>query len=181
MFLTAVVEYKTDIEAKVNQLMTRLAASDHGQVDFTELSAEFAFDVMGLIGYTKDFGNLSRGRQHEAIKDMHNHMTTLGRLSHAPWILYILGCIPSLAKGYNSLPKWTAERVDEKLAVRGQSMSTTRLSSNADCASQTWKTGQQPKDILSYLVNAFQEKSRSAPPSRFALDEDSGVVTIAGR
>lgn len=99
--------------------MARIAASNQEPIDFTELSKEFAFDVMGLVGYSIDFGNLSRGRQHEAVKDVGEHMTALGRFGPTPWILYIFGCIPHLAaKGYMNFFKWCADRVDEKLAVR---------------------------------------------------------------
>lgn len=150
----------------MDQLMTRLAASNQEPVDFAELSKEFAFDVMGLVGYSTDFGNLSRGRQHEAIKGVGEHMTILGRFTPTPWILYILGCVPGLAKGFTSFFKWCADRVDEKLAVRFRRTGTTGGEADTDYTSQTWTSDQRSHDIMSYLVTAFQEKSRSAPPSR---------------
>lgn len=77
----------------------------------------FAFDVMGDVGFSKDFGNLASGREHPAIKGIHDHMSILGLLSLVPWFLYIVGCIPGAASGYTGFFSWCSNEIREKQKV----------------------------------------------------------------
>ncbi|KAJ6171583.1 hypothetical protein N7470_000650 [Penicillium chermesinum] len=60
----------------------------------------FAFDVMGLVGFSQDFRQLEDGAEQEAIKELHQQMLFLGILKPAPWILTILGSIQGLVGEY---------------------------------------------------------------------------------
>lgn len=56
-----------------------------------------AFDIMGQIGFGKDFDNLTTGTEHPAIKAIHDHIKILGIVGTVPWLLNILGSIPGAA------------------------------------------------------------------------------------
>jgi hypothetical protein len=78
----------------------------------------FSFDIMGDVGFGKDFGNLSSGREHPAIKAVHDHMLLIGVVSHVPWLLNLLGRIPGAAAGYRSFFRWCADQIEAKRKVR---------------------------------------------------------------
>ena len=75
------------------------------------------FDVMGDVGFGKDFNNLGSGVEHPAIKAVHSHMTMLGILSTVPWLLNILGSIPGAAAGYSEFFSFCADQIREKRQV----------------------------------------------------------------
>lgn len=59
-----------------------------------------AFDVMGLVGFSKDFRQLEDAVEHAAIEELHGQMLIYGILRPVPWVLTILGAILSLAGKY---------------------------------------------------------------------------------
>lgn len=80
----------------------------------------FAFDVMGLVGFSTDFGQLEKGTEQAAIKELHQQMLFLGILKGAPWILTILGSIQGLVGDYGQFMAYCADRVAEKREVSRQ-------------------------------------------------------------
>jgi hypothetical protein len=77
----------------------------------------FSFDVMGEVGFGKDFNNLTSGVEHSAIKGVHSHMTMLGIMSTVPWLLNVLGSIPGAAAGYSEFFSFCAGQIREKHKV----------------------------------------------------------------
>lgn len=73
-----------------------------------------SFDVMGEVGFSKDFDNLATGKEHPAIKGIHDHMLILGILSNVPWLLNIIGSIPGAAAGYTGFFNWCSNEIKEK-------------------------------------------------------------------
>lgn len=73
-----------------------------------------SFDVMGEVGFSKDFDNLATGKEHPAIKGIHDHMLILGILSNVPWLLNIIGSIPGAAAGYTGFFNWCSSEIKEK-------------------------------------------------------------------
>ncbi|KAK8107523.1 cytochrome P450 [Apiospora kogelbergensis] len=119
-----------------------------------------SFDIMGEAGFGKDFGGLANGQEHPAIKGVHDHMAILSIASHVPWLLNIASRIPGATAGYAPFFNWCTSQIQAK--------------------QKTWKHGQEPTDIISWLIKAFEEKDPSAPPSTAAMHEDARVVIIAG-
>ncbi len=78
-----------------------------------------AFDVMGLVGFSKDFQQLEEGTEHAAIKELHGQMLILGILKPVPWVLTILGAIQGLVGDYGQFMTYCADRIAEKKAVGG--------------------------------------------------------------
>ena len=75
------------------------------------------FDVMGKIGFGKDYRQLEEGRELSAIKGLHDQMGALGLLSPVPWLLSLLGSIPGLSGSYGLFMDYCAEQVREKKMV----------------------------------------------------------------
>lgn len=76
-----------------------------------------AFDVMGDVGFGQNFECLTTGKEHPAIKCIHDHMEVLGILSHIPCFLNIVPRIPGAAKAYTPFFKFCGDALDAKRKV----------------------------------------------------------------
>jgi hypothetical protein len=130
-------------------------------VNITAWSMFFSFDVMGEVGFSKDFNNLATGVEHPAIRGLHAHMKILGILSTVPWLMYLLSCMPGAAAGYFDFFNFCTSEIRSKEAA--------------------WDPEAYPQDIVSWLLKAVKDRDVSASPSPEALEDDSRVVIIAGR
>lgn len=86
-------------------------------MDMSAWAMYFSFDVMGEVGFGKDFNNLASGVEHSAIKGVHSHMTMLGIMSTVPWLLNVLSSIPGAAAGYSEFFGFCAGQIREKHKV----------------------------------------------------------------
>jgi hypothetical protein len=79
-----------------------------------------AFDIMGAIGFSKDFHQLDDACEHPAIKDLHTQMATLGLLSPVPWLLSLLTSLSDLTGQYSyyEFLNYCNRQVEEKKRVR---------------------------------------------------------------
>jgi cytochrome P450 len=156
----ALATYEPRIKTKADAFVQQLRQSK-SSIDVSAWSMFFSFDVMGEVGLGKDFGNLTSGTEHPAIKGVHDHMAMLGVLSTVPWLLNILGSIPGAAAGYSEFFKFCSDEIRAK--------------------NKTWDADNYPQDVISWLLKAVKDKEIAAPPSPEALEDDTRVVIIAGR
>ncbi|GAD99504.1 benzoate 4-monooxygenase cytochrome P450, putative [Paecilomyces variotii No. 5] len=154
--------YTPRVRSKVDSFISQLRARVGQPVNITEWSMFLTFDVMGVVGFSKDFHQLEDAKEHSVIKGVHDQMATIGLLSQVPWFLYLLGSIPGLTGTYRSFMEYCARQVNEKKALWEKTES------------------QDPVDIISWLLKAVKDKDSSAPPSDGALQDDGRVVIIAG-
>ena len=75
------------------------------------------FDIMGEVGFGKDFGGLQTGVEHPAIKAIHDHMKILGIMGTVPWLLNLMSWIPGATKGYAPFFLWCENEVKAKQHV----------------------------------------------------------------
>ncbi|KAF2202071.1 cytochrome P450 67 [Delitschia confertaspora ATCC 74209] len=158
--IKSLATYQPRIKSKADILMSQLRKNAGKPMDMTAWSMFFSFDVMGEVGFSKDFNNLVSGTEHPAIQGVHSHMTMLGILSMVPWLLNLLSSIPGAAAGYSEFFGFCANEIREK--------------------HKTYDAEKTPQDIVSWLLKAVKEKDVSASPSPEALEDDSRVVIIAG-
>ncbi|OAK99635.1 cytochrome P450 [Phaeosphaeriaceae sp. SRC1lsM3a] len=158
--IKAISTYEPRIKAKADLFKTQLSKSEGKPMDMSSWSMFFSFDVMGDVGFGKDFNNLVSGVEHPAIKGVHSHMTMLGIMSTVPWLLNILGSIPGAAAGYSDFFSFCAGQIREKHKM--------------------WDREQYPQDVISWLLKAVKERDVSASPSAAALEDDARVMIIAG-
>jgi hypothetical protein len=76
------------------------------------------FDMMGLVGFGRDFHQLENAAEHGAISALHGQLALMGLLGSVPWLLSLLGSIPGLTGSYWSFMDYCAQQVEEKKAVR---------------------------------------------------------------
>lgn len=113
----ALATYEPRIKAKVDSFVSHIQANEHKPVDATTWSMFLSFDIMGEVGFGKDFNNLSTGKENPAIKAIHDHMAILGVLSHVPWMLYLMSGIPGATAAYAGFFGWCGNQVDLKQKV----------------------------------------------------------------
>ncbi|VUC23528.1 unnamed protein product [Clonostachys rosea] len=134
--------------------------SQGSPVNATDWSMFLAFDIMGKVGFGKDFDCLVEGRKHPAIGGMDESMETISTIGQIPWLLYYLSRIPGATAGYTGFFKMCSDEIEKKF--------------------DRWQPDQAPNDIMSWLLKAFMEKDPSAPPSKEAFNEDSRVMIVGG-
>ncbi|OCL07514.1 putative benzoate 4-monooxygenase cytochrome P450, partial [Glonium stellatum] len=152
--------YEPQIKSKTDFFIKQLDARAGKPVDVTAWSMLFSFDIMGVVGFGKDFNNLTSGNEHPAIRAVHEHIAFLGVMSNIPWLLNLIGSMPGASAGYSGFFNWCANELEEK--------------------QKTWDSEQEPQDIVAWLLKSFKGKDQSASPSEAALHEDIRVVIVAG-
>ncbi|CAG7921899.1 unnamed protein product [Penicillium olsonii] len=158
--IKALATYEPRIKAKADQLALHIDKSLGQPIDASAWAMFLSFDIMGAVGFGKEFNNLGTGIEHPAIKAVHDHMGILGVLGHVPWFLNLASRIPGAASGYSSFFKWCGDEIERK--------------------QKDWSADETPQDVVSWLLKAYVEKDVSAAPSEAALHEDSRVVIVAG-
>jgi hypothetical protein len=105
--------------ASTVDLFVSQVAKQNGPIDATAWTNFLSFDIMGKVGFGKDFGGVAKGEEHPAIKGVHDHMNILGIVSHLPWLLNIASRIPGATAGYAPFFNWCASEIIAKQKVRG--------------------------------------------------------------
>lgn len=109
--------YEPRVKVKADQLASHIEKNLGQAIDATAWSMFLSFDVMGDVGFGKEFKNLTTGIEHPAIKGVHDHMEILGVATHVPWFLYLLSRVPGAVSGYSSFFKWCADEIERKQEV----------------------------------------------------------------
>ncbi|GMF66953.1 unnamed protein product [Aspergillus oryzae] len=176
--------YEPRVIAQAKKLIALVEANQGKPLDAITWSMLFTFDIMGDIGFGKDFGNLTTGKAHPAISAIRDHMRVIAVVSHLPWLLNMLGKIPGAAAGYQGFFKWCTDQVETKRKVLSPryafGLAVDETSVYPDATQQSWDHDKYPQDIISWILKAFIDNDVSAPPSEPALHDDSRVVVIAG-
>ncbi|ETS80880.1 hypothetical protein PFICI_08409 [Pestalotiopsis fici W106-1] len=158
--IIALASYEPRIMSGVNALVAQLKQRGEDGVNMTDWSMFFSFDLMGQVGFGKDFGQLHTGQEHSAIRPIHAHIKTLGIFQTVPWLLYLMSAIPGAAAAYSEIFDFCANEIRTK--------------------QQTWNKEKDPSDIASWLIKAVQEKDVSAAPSPQAIEDDARIILLAG-
>ncbi|KAK7618291.1 putative benzoate 4-monooxygenase cytochrome P450 [Phyllosticta citricarpa] len=157
----ALKSYLPRIEKKVELLVEQFAsrAQSEKSIDVTLWTALLAFDVMGEVAFSKDFGDVEQGVEQPAIAEMHSHMAFVGTLMHVPWLLNFLGRLRGATGSYGLFFSWCRNQLAEK-------------------QKQLDMKGEDPQDIASWLVQEAAAKRSGVTPA--GMDQDSRVAIIAG-
>ncbi|KAJ4398618.1 hypothetical protein N0V91_010050 [Didymella pomorum] len=145
--------YEPRIKGKADVLIEQLRRLSGNAVDSTAWSMFYSFDVMGEVGFGRDFDNLSTGKEHPGIQVMHSVIGFLGVLAPVPWLLNVLGSIPGASRTLIDF-----ETIFQKVLAQKEA----------------------PSDVVSWILRATKDKDAPAVPTRRALTEDTRSVVIAG-
>lgn len=97
-----------------------------------------SFDIMGKVGFGKEFNGVEKGEEHPgkqdlfvdfcllfahtkscnlAIAGIHSSMNVLGVMCHVPWLLNLLGRIPGAAAAYQEFFSWCGSEIEAQKKV----------------------------------------------------------------
>ncbi|EAA58076.1 hypothetical protein AN6101.2 [Aspergillus nidulans FGSC A4] len=156
----ALATYEPSIRAKADLLVLHIEKNRGRAIDATKWSMFLSFDIMGKVGFGKEFNNLSTGVEHPGIKAIHDHMAILGVMCHVPWLLNLISNLPGASFSMAEFFKWCEDEIVQK--------------------HRSWDIKETPQDITSWLLKAYVHKEVSAAPTANALHEDSRAVIVAG-
>ena len=112
------MSYQPQIQKKVDTLIRQLNRRQSKDIEITQWAQFFTFDVMGVIAFNKDFGQLEGGAKHFAITAMHVQLQQIGLIGVIPWLLHLLVRIPGLDGTYTIFKKHCIEQIEQRKAVR---------------------------------------------------------------
>ncbi|KAJ5946808.1 hypothetical protein N7454_003647 [Penicillium verhagenii] len=158
--IKALASYEPRIGLKADQLVSHVEKNLGQDINITTWAMFFSFDIMGNVGFGKEFNNLITGVEHPGIKAIHDHLAILGIGIHVPWLLFLATRIPGASASLAAFFQWCEDEVVQK--------------------QKTWDAKEHPNDVVSWLLKAYVEKDISAAPTATALHEDSRAVLIAG-
>ncbi|KAL4985338.1 cytochrome P450 [Aspergillus falconensis] len=162
--MKALPTYKPLLQRKVDVLVSQIRSRLDRPLNITQWAMYLAFDVMGLLGFSKDFRQLEDTAEHAAIKELHGQMLILGILKSIPWVLTILGAIQGVVGNYGQFMIYYEDRIAEKKMLYEWTASESKVL----------------KDIILWLIRAIDENDQSAPPGEQALNEDGRLLIITG-
>ncbi|KAI0835198.1 monooxygenase [Hypoxylon sp. FL0890] len=151
--------YAPRIKTLVDTFTSQIS-QQKGPVDATAWSNYLTFDIMGEVGFGKDFGCVASGEKNPAIQAIHDHVYILAILSHVPWLLNLLGHLPRATEGFIPFWDYCQSQLEAKRA-------------NLDLDKDL-------QDIMSWLLKAVIVKDISASPTKQSLEEDCRALIIAG-
>lgn len=162
----ALAIYAPRVKAKVDLLLSKIAEHSGRPIDMTEYAMFFGFDVMGDIGFSKDFRMLESESEHPAIKGVHDSMLAIGVLGTTPWLLSMISKVPGVATGLSQFRAWCHQQLQEKRKAVAHEAAMFK--------------DRDPRDIISWLIKAFNAGDSSAPTGEMAMQEDARLLIIAG-
>jgi hypothetical protein len=90
-----------------------------------------------------------------------------GLVSTLPWLVNMLLVIPGATGVFERFTGWCYEQ----LCLKRESLAKERASNKND----------EPRDAITWLINAMDEGDKSAPPTEHVMQEDARTLIIMGR
>lgn len=106
-------EYAPKIQVKIEELIKQIDVRANTSIDITQWTTHYAFDVMGIIAFSKVFNQLEDGAGHSAIMAIE----LIGVLGPVPWFAHLLVSVPGLFRIYERFIKYCEDQVEERKVV----------------------------------------------------------------
>jgi cytochrome P450 len=111
--------YQPRIERQTDELIKQLSARKGQPLDVTMWSMFFSFDTMGDINFSRDFGNMTTGQEHPALRQMHGYLWLFGLIQAIPWLPNLLTSVPGANRGIARFENFCKDVLVEKQKVSG--------------------------------------------------------------
>lgn len=111
---------------------------------------------MGSLAFGESFHNLSTGREHPAVAQLHRAMLPVALLTAVTWMIPIFVKLPKVADDFNGFVTWCAGQIEKRRDMKVED-----------------------PDIASWLLQAFDESPDPAKDRKW-LHGDSRLVVVAG-
>ncbi|KAL1617437.1 hypothetical protein SLS56_010980 [Neofusicoccum ribis] len=156
--------YNANIQSIVDVFLNQIGQPEKvgKPFDVSERVYWLSYDLMGVIGYSRDFGNLKSSQEHAAVQNLRQAQVMLGYLKPVPWLINIMMSLPGASGAIAPFNEYCSQLVlDRQKALQKE------------------KT-EAPQDVMSWLLKAYEEKSPAAAQTKDALDEDSRALVTGG-
>lgn len=109
----------------------------------------------------------STGVEHPAIESLHDAMSVAGIVTTLPWLMNMLRVVPGATGRFERFANWCTEQLNLK----------------REAVARERDTGKEhePRDVMTWLIDAMNSGDRAAPPSERAIQEDARTLITAGR
>ncbi|KAJ5938975.1 hypothetical protein N7466_002109 [Penicillium verhagenii] len=154
-------DYLPRVQSKTDLLISKFNEHEGESLNVTLWTTFYSFDVMGLITFSKDYQQLQNSAEHGAIAAMHSQMDMVAVFTPVPWFMYILSAIPFLKEMHQFLIYSTSQMNERRAEWREN-------------------TTEKPTDIVSWLLQAIEDRDPAAPPTDHAFFDEGRLAIIAG-
>lgn len=143
-------------------------AKEQGVMDVPAIMGRVSFDIMGLCGYGKTFDATAKGEAHPGLVSMRKAHYVLGSLRWMPWLMNMLADLPGGGSDFVPFLNMCSKVLYDRQAQY-----------QSDKTSGVDRSG-EPRDVMSYLLEAMDAGGPAAPPTQDAMDAESRVMIAAG-
>ena len=160
----SLAKYDEAMQRTVGHCLDGLASpgSEGKVVDITRWVSLFAWDVMGNVGFGKDFGQVSSGgSEHWAVKALKDQAMFVAYVKPVPWVMNAASNIPYADRAVRPFRDYCSSLVDEKMSVEREEK-------------------EMPSNIISWILREYRKKTPYAPKTRNALNSDARTIATAG-
>lgn len=160
----SLAKYDEAMQRTIGDCLDGLASPETEEkgIDVTRWVSLFAWDVMGNVGFGKDFGQVSRGgSEHWAVKAMKDQARFVAYVKPVPWVMNAASNIPYADAAVRPFRDYCRSLVDEKMRVERDDK-------------------EIPSSIISWLLREYRKKTPYAPKTRNALNSDARTIATAG-
>jgi hypothetical protein len=111
--------YQPRMESNIASLVQQIDrySAECGTVNVSRWFNYLSFDVMGDVGFGKNFGMLDKGEKVEVLKKLEDGQKGLGIFGVVPWLFMILTKIPSIRKEHDVFVEWCAKQILDRREV----------------------------------------------------------------
>ena len=114
----SLAHYTPALNRLIDVLFTQLDARAGAPIDASKVAVYFAFDVMGTVGFGKDYGMLETFTKHPAVSGVHGSMKMLQLMGQMPWSLRLFTLMPTFGiESFVGFNKWCAREIDQTIQV----------------------------------------------------------------
>ncbi|KAF9632896.1 putative cytochrome p450 protein [Lasiodiplodia theobromae] len=161
-----VARYNPAMQDTISLFLNRLGEPQYlgKPVNVTDWISWLGYDIMGVVGFGKDFDCLRKATDHAAIKQMHDFGFALGLLKHVPWLGNVLQRMPGGQAAMEPYARYCRDLVREKMKAVHNSE----------------EKPEAPTDVLAWLIQAYEEKKPWGAQTIEALDDDTRSLVMAG-
>lgn len=107
------------MQSMITLFLERLSAPEQlgKPVNVTEWVSYLSYDIMGIVGYGKDFGNLRTSTEHAAVTGLRGAMKVFGVLRQVPWLANFLSHFPGGKGAAGPYDRYCKQLVADKRKV----------------------------------------------------------------
>lgn len=118
------------MQSTITQLLNALSSPERAgkPINVTEWIAYLAYDLMGVVGFGNDFGQLTGGgEEHWAVKALRSQQVFFGYLKPVPWLINAAVNIPGADAAVRPFVDYCKGLVVEKRAVSWRTLPQRRV------------------------------------------------------